>query len=55
MKDDEEVVSPHDGIYELDLATEQWKRIGSMKVVRFNHGLSLVGNDTWQYCQSGEK
>ena len=56
LKDDEAVDgwTPHDGIYELDIAAEEWKRLGSLKIVRFNHRLSVVSNDTWQYCQTSE-
>ena len=37
-------------IFELDLYTNEWKELGTFLYSRLNHALSIVGNETWQYC-----
>ena len=51
-RNDAGTVSKIADIYELDLVSENWTKIGLMKYSREAHALSVLSNDTWQYCQT---
>ena len=41
----------YDDVLQFDAVAHQWRRIGSMKMTRYNHAMSVINyNEVADYC-----